>query len=385
MNPLRAEYFPKLQSKAYLNHAAVSPLNCRAETAMTEFLGLVAKSGVLSWGRGNEARIRLREKLGRLIGTEAAHIGLVGNTSYGLCLVANEYPWQRGDHLVLIRGEFPGNIVPWLTAAKNFDLRIIWLDLEDVTTGSQAFLDAMALKPRLMAISWVQYQTGRVVSLADLSEIRRKYQVEICLDAIQGLGPLCMDLRKTPLDYVATGGHKWLLSPEGVGFVYIHPDRLQALKPAMVSWISQQDAASFLFNGAGFVDYEQPLKPETYRYEMATMNSSGFVAMEASIDIFLELGAEAVHQRVHNNARRCSEGLENLGLSPAHGGDHAGIVSVALPNDTLVRYAEAFKNSDVSVATPDGHLRAAPHFYNDHQEIDFFLETFARLLKGKFP
>ena len=41
------------------------------------------------------------------------------------------------------------------------------------------------------------------------------------VDAIQGLGPLTIDVARTPIDFLCADGHKWLLGPEGAGFLYV--------------------------------------------------------------------------------------------------------------------------------------------------------------------
>ena len=130
--------------------------------------------------------------------------------------IAEEYPWEKGDRIVLIKGEFPTNVVPWLNAAKRNDVAVDWVELEDVLEESPAFKAAVTAKTRLLAVSWVQFQTGKITPLAHLSHLRAKYNLHICVDAIQGLGPLRMNLAETPLDFVVTGGHKWLMSPAQV-------------------------------------------------------------------------------------------------------------------------------------------------------------------------
>jgi len=380
----KAELFPHLTYRAYLNHAGIWPLNLRAETAMTRLMRGFATKGARAWSDGNDCRVRLREKLARLIGAEPDQIGLTSNTSHGILLVANEYPWRHGDRLVLFRGEFPGNVVPWLIAAERHDLEIIWLDLEDLAKRNQRFRDAMALRPRLMAISWVQFQTGWTQSLEELARLRKQYGFHICLDAIQGLGPLRMDLAKTPMDFVVCGGHKWLMAPEGTAFIYIHPERMAELEPLWVGWTSQEDPFAFLFKGAGHVDYNKPIRREASRVEMATMNSIGYAGMEASLDLFFEIGLDQVSQTIRTLADLCRTGLRALGLNPISDQAEAGIVSVFMADgEKLKRVAAGLDAASVMIATPDGHLRAAPHFYNDPQDISLFLTLLEEQLKAE--
>ncbi|MDJ0840477.1 MAG: aminotransferase class V-fold PLP-dependent enzyme [Acidobacteriota bacterium] len=378
----RKTYFPNLQYKAYLNHAAISPLNIEAQKAVSGMADRYAGEGVKAWTRGSAARDRLRVKLAQLTGCNATDIGLVSNTTHGLNLVALEYPWRSGDRLVLFRNEFPGNIIPWLIAAKRFDLKVLWLDLDDLIQETRTFKQAMNEKPRLLAVSWVQYQNGRTLDLAELSALRGRFDLEVCVDAIQGLGPLTLDLSSTPLDYLVCGGHKWLLSLEGTGFIYVHPERIGSMIPMVAGWLSLEDPVSFLFDGSGCVDYEKPIRADAERFEPATMNQIGFAAMEASIGIFLKEDPKVVSERCLALAARCREGLRAMGIEPADGGHGAGIVSFPMDAASLKETVSALDKVGISTATPDGHLRAAPHFYNTEEEIDYYLKTLKNILAG---
>lgn len=376
----RALYFNHLETDVYLNHAAISPLNARALTAMQDLAAHYARKGVNAWTAGNAARDQLRQRLGAMIGCGAEQIGLISNTSHGINLIAHEFPWRSGDRLVLVRDEFPTNILPWTTVAAQRGLDVVWLDLDDVLQESQAFTQAMERQPRLFAVSWVQYQTGCALDLEWLANLRTRYGVRVCVDGIQGLGPLCADMQQHPVDYLVCGGHKWLLGPEGAGFLYVHPDAMAELEPRIVGWLSQEDPVSFLFEGAGHVDYEKPMQASPHRYEMGTMNQIGFAALNQSIGIFLEVGPEEVARRIQHNANRIRSGLKDLGITPADGGRGAGIVSFPLGAGRLKAVTKTLAERDISVATPDGYLRAAPHFYNTDAEIDRYLSALADVL-----
>ncbi len=380
---LKQELFPHLEYQTYINHAAMSPLSTRAMTAMEHLMGRFARLGVSAWKEGGACRARVREKLAQLIGADAGDIGLIQNTSHGILVVANEYPWREGDRILLFRGEFPGNVMPWLATAARRRLEVIWLDLDDLHTRNEAFQQAMARRPRLMAISWVQYQTGLTQSLAFLSRLRAEHGIHICLDAIQGLGPLVMNLRHTPLDFVVCGGHKWLMSPEGTGFLFIHPEHVPAMDPLLVSWLSQEDPVSFLFKGDGYVDYAKPFRSETERVEMATMNNIGIAGMETGIDLLLEVGPEKVQDSVLALAHRCRQGLKALGVKTEDTRAYAGNVSFKLPPDRLKIYFRELEDAGILVSTPDGRLRVSAHFYNDEGDIDRFLDKIASLRRGQ--
>lgn len=376
----RAQYYPQLETKIYLNHAAVSPLNDPAQKAMKALIDRYVTAGSKAWTEGFQYREQARKNIAALINAAPEDIGLTQNTSTGLMMIAQEFPWEKGDRLVLVKGEFPGNVSPWLVAAQGFELEVDWLSPEDIANQTQAFHTVMAKGPKLLAISWVQYQTGFTQSLVQLSKLRETYGIQICVDGIQGIGALVMDLEKTPLDYVVCGGHKWLLGPEGTGFVYVHPDRMASLQPKLVSWLSQEDPISFLFKGSGWVDYQKPYRKNADRIEMASMSNVLYAGMAASTGIFGEVGKEKVASRITELATFARELLNKKGIP--HASDHAlaGIVSIPMSDERLAACIDAFEKADISIASPDGHLRIAPHFYNQEKEIEAAVTLLARLL-----
>ncbi len=375
----KTELFPNLEYKAYINHASISPLNIRASAAMNALMDRFARVGLNAWKEGAACRKRVREKIGKLIGCSGYHIGLTQNTSHGLVLVANEFPWREGDSLVLLEGEFPGNVAPWLAAARRHSLRVIWLKPLDLLQETAAFKAAMAQKPRLMAVSWVQYQTGYVTPLSLLSRLRDDFNIKICADVIQGLGPLTMNLEDTPLDFVVSGGHKWLLSPEGTGFVYIHPKIMKTMEPALVSWLSQEDPVSFLTRGGGFVDYQKPFRADAQRVEMGTMNNFGYAGMEASLDLYHEVGPAEVSRLILERAGQCRDGLQSLGVETVGKSPYSGNVSFKLKSEALVEAARYLDDKGIGVSTPDGHLRVSAHFFNSEKDIQLYLDEIRNL------
>ena len=49
-----------------------------------------------------------------MIGAHTDEIALIPNTTTGIHLVAEGFPWQAGDNLVTLSNEFPSNLYPWM-------------------------------------------------------------------------------------------------------------------------------------------------------------------------------------------------------------------------------------------------------------------------------
>ncbi|CAM2008644.1 aminotransferase class V-fold PLP-dependent enzyme [Acanthopleuribacter pedis] len=379
----RQTYFPNLRYRGYFNHAAISPLAAPVQAAMTAMIQTYAEHGMRGWTQGNHHRAAVRGHLSQMLGCAVGDIGLVANTTHAITAVAQEFPWQAGDGLVLIRGEFPANILAWLQAARDHHLEVFWLSLQDLADESPAFHKVMARRPKLMAVSWVQYQTGWTQDLAQLSSLRERFGLAVCVDAIQGLAALRLNLEQTPLDFVASGAHKWLLSPEGCGYLYVNPDWQAKLRPRLAGWLSQERPVDFLFEGGGHVDYQRAYRAEPTRYEWGTMSPYPYAGMDAALQMLLTVGLDKVATRIQDLARYTREQLAARAFPVLTDHCDAGIVSFPLAASALKSCVQTMDRAGFAVATPDGYLRIAPHFYNERAEIDALLEALTGWREGR--
>src|SRR5207237_7974738 len=106
--------FGPFDGKVWLNCAHQGALPRVAAEEAREAITWEVRPFELTAERFAEVPARLRRALGRLIGAPAAEIILGNSASYGLHLIANGFPWREGDEVLLVRGDFPSVLLPWL-------------------------------------------------------------------------------------------------------------------------------------------------------------------------------------------------------------------------------------------------------------------------------
>ncbi len=190
------------------------------------------------------------------------------------------------------------------------------------------------------------------------------------VDAIQGLGVLPLDVRRTPIDFLAADGHKWLLGPEGAGLFYIRRELLDLLYPVGIGWNSVVGANDF-----SRIDFR--LKPHAGRWESGTLNVGGITALGASLELLLGVGIAALEARVLELTDELCAKAQRLGVtlfSSRKPSEKSGIVSLVVPGDVreLVRRC---RERGIVVNQRAGRLRVSPHGYNTSEEIDRLVET----------
>ena len=186
----------------YLDHAAVAPLSLPAREALGRYAVDQTENGITNSGRWSEEIERVRDCAARFIGASAEEVAFVKNTTEGLGLVAEGFAWRDGDNVVSVAGEFPSNVYPWMNLAS----RGVTLRRVSSPAGLVAIDDLRAAvddRTRMITVSYVGYADGFRNDLDALGELCREKGVLLCVDAIQGLGVLPLDVSKTPVDFLA--------------------------------------------------------------------------------------------------------------------------------------------------------------------------------------
>lgn len=357
---------PIVQRWAYLDHAAVSPLPGPTADRLAAWTQEAATSGDVHWLEWAREVESLRTLVAGMIGATTEEIALVSNTTHGVNLVAEGYPWQPGDNVVIPADEFPTNQYPWLNlAARGVETRRVPVDNGRLDLARLAA--ACDARTRIVSVSWVSYSSGWRNEVAQLAQVAHDRGALLFLDAIQGLGVFPLDVRAAGVDFLAADGHKWMLGPEGAGVFYCRREHLARLRPIGVGWNSVVGAADFN-------RVELAVKETAARYEGGSQNMVGLLALKASLELLVGLGFPAIAQRVvevtDGACRRLAEELGAVIRTPREPGHESGIVSFELPGRDPMALRRQCLAQNVVLSCRAGRLRLAAHAYNNEEDIE---------------
>lgn len=378
VDALRAREFPWASAgeAIFVNHASTGPLPRRTLEATAEFNQIRGAPHRMSDALQFDTLAHSRELIARLIGAQPREVALATNTTYGINLAAFSLPLGAGDVVLTPDAEFPANMYPWMEAARRrgFEHRRIPAPGGVIDTESiLAALDSPGV--RALAVSWVGFASGACVDLKVLGDACRDRGVYFVVDAIQGLGPLTVDLSTMHVDIFACGAQKWLLSPWGSGFVYVRDALVRELEPHDVSWLAVKCSDDF----TRLLDYDLTWRDDARRFEFITLPFQDFAGMNASLELLHELGPAAVSAHIVGLADHIVEwvaGRDDQALfTPAERSRRGGIVSVRPrdPQATSVR----LRAVGVMHSLREGAIRLSPHAYNTIAEVDRVLEVIA--------
>ncbi|MGC4007356.1 MAG: aminotransferase class V-fold PLP-dependent enzyme [Pirellulales bacterium] len=362
---------PVVGHRAYFDHAAVSPLPRPTVDAITRWLEQSSTTGCEFWPNWAREVEATRREVAGLLNAQPAEIAFTANTTSGISLIAEAWPWREGDNVVLPADEYPANQYPWINLhARGVEVRRIpmparKLDLESLFAACDD-------RTRIVALSWVGFLNGWRTDVAQAAEMAHVRGAALLVDAIQGVGALPFDVRASNVDFVASNGQKWLLGPESSGYLYIRRDRLEELRPLGVG-------AHSVTQGNEYTRIETNWHPSAMRFEGGAWNMPGLLGLGQSVKLLRALDVAAIGERILNYTDELVARLRSLGAIVhtlrERRESNSGIVMFSLPDQDPLKVRQRCVDRGIILSVRAGKLRVSPHGYNDDDELDRIIEA----------
>jgi selenocysteine lyase/cysteine desulfurase len=372
MTPELRALFPITERYTYLNHAAVSPLPATTMQAVETQLRDVHKNGSAGFRNWLAVKEEARRLLASLLGARPEQVAFMRNTSDALSSVANGLTWRANDNIVTFSREFPSNIYPWLRIRDAFGVEVRMCEERNGRIDLSELESMIDSNTRVVAVSHVQYASGFRIDLQRLGRLVRQRDALFVVDVIQALGVIPTDVEAEFIDVAAGAGHKWLMAPEGVGFLFLSDRARERIQPTLVGWISVP-------NPEDYFNFEQGWNRGALAWETGTGPASLLYGFKASLELISSHGVQEIAAYLEELTDYLCEGLK---------GKHYEVVSSRSPAEksqiVCIRNLDGIPamaiyhqlNAKNIITAPRGdRLRIAPHFYNTGVEVDALIKA----------
>ncbi len=367
-----AEDFGPFGGKVWLNCAHQGAIPRVAARAAEEAIQWKVAPFHLTTDRFGEVPRRLRTALGRLIEAPADDVILANSASYGLHLIANGLAWRDGDEVLLMKGDFPSCILPWL-GLESRGVRVRFIEPRERVIQPDELEAAITPATRLLCVTWVHSLSGYAADLQGLGAVCRARGVMFVANCSQAIGARPLNVSDVPVDAITSVGFKWLCGPYGTGFCWIRPDIRETLEYNQAYWLSMQTA-----DDLGKENAVPALRTDlgARKYDVfGTANFFNYKPWTASIEYILDKGVENIRDHDQMLVSRFIAGLDRDAfelLSPEEEGERRStLVFIShRQRDRNQAVYEALRENGVYVAYRAGSLRVAPHLFNTESDID---------------
>lgn len=363
--------FSAMDGKTWLNTAHQGAMPIAAATEANEAVRWKTNPFELTQERFDGIPSRLRQALGRLVGIKAEEIILANSASYGLNLIAQGFPWKPGDEVIIVAGDFPSNILPWLAAERRFGICVRLIKPVHHVLSPDELKAAITSRTKLLCVSWVHSFSGCVSDIEALGAHCRQEGIVFVLNASQGLGARPINLSDSSVDALTCVGFKWLCGPYGTGFSWFGPQLLRKLQPVKAYWLAALTAD----------DLGRPQAP-VLRDDLGaraldifgTANFFNFLPFAAAVEFLEEIGLEAIAAHDQGLVDEFIDGLDLRSfqvLSPRERGPGRSTLVVFSHRESSRNATIHAKLSriGVQIAVRAGALRLSPHLYNSSADI----------------
>ncbi len=357
--PALREQFPVLRHLAYLNAGTDGPLPRAAVQAAARELRRESREGRAGrhFERRGELNRSLRAAYASLVGCAAEDLALTTCTSEGLAVVLAGLRLGRGEEILTSDEEHPG-LLGALAAER---------ELRGVTVRTAPWSElpgAVGPRTRLVAVSHVSWQTGRLAPAAELADTG----VPVLLDGAQGVGAVPTDVHALRCAAYAGAGQKWLCGPDGSGLLYVTPELRERLTVARRGYANLADP------GAGL---DAGLHADARRFDTLSLGAELVACALGAFQVLERAGWARVLERARLLAAELAERLAAQGREVV-ARHHGTLVTFASPDPPAERQRLAAQGVVLRDIPGRPWLRASVGAWNDEGDLARLLDALER-------
>ena len=231
-----------------------------------------------------------RTKIQKFIGAESSkEIVFVRGATEAVNLVANSYVnplLSEGDNIIISHMEHHANIVPWQLIAKqkNIDIKVIPINEkgELVITELDNLIDKQT---KFISLNHVSNSPGTVNPVEELIQKAHQNNIRIMIDGAQAVQHMKVNVTDLDVDFYCFSGHK-MYGPTGIGILYGKKEILDKMEP---------------YQGGGdmikSVTFEKTIYNDVpHIFEAGTPNIVGAIGLGKAIDFIEKTTLEKIEE-----------------------------------------------------------------------------------------
>jgi isopenicillin-N epimerase len=180
-----------------------------------------------------------RDQLARFVGAEPDDVAFVNNATTAINAVVRSIELASGDEILTTDHEYNATRNVLDVCAARVGGRVVTAELPFPVDNELEVIDAILAgvtgRTRLVVVDHVTSQTALVLPVAPIARELCRRGIDLLVDGAHAPGQLDLHVAQVGATYYVGNCHKWLCAPKGVGFLWVHPDRRERVRPAVIS------------------------------------------------------------------------------------------------------------------------------------------------------
>ncbi len=302
----------------FLNHGSFGACPIPVWEVYTAWQRQLERQPVEFFSRHSALMASARTSLSAYLNVDPADLSYVVNATSGINVIARSFPLAPGDEILTTSLEYGALDYTWEHLCQRFGATYVKAQVDLPFTTHEAIVEALWSKvtPRTKAIfmSHITSGTSVILPVEEICRRAREAGILTIVDGAHAPGQIPLDLTAMGVDIYSGNCHKWLCTPKGSAFLYVHPDQQEWIESLTISWGWGPDN-TFL----------------TRNEQQGTRDISAFLAVPRGIEFqrqhHWELVREACHERLVAFRERQSA---RTGIAPLVPNDRSWFSQMAL-------------------------------------------------------
>lgn len=180
-----------------------------------------------------------RSRLAGFLGAHPENLVFVSSATAGVNAVVRSFPFRAGDQILTTDHVYNAcrNVLEYVSLRTEAEVVVVPVPfpLFDRSQVVEPVLAAVTDRTRFALIDHVTSATGLVLPVEELVPQLEAHGVAVMIDGAHGPGMIPLQLERLGASFYTGNNHKWLSSPKGSGFLWVHPDMVDQLVPPVLS------------------------------------------------------------------------------------------------------------------------------------------------------
>jgi selenocysteine lyase/cysteine desulfurase len=313
-----------------------------------------------------------RARFAKLLGADAESIAHSTSVSELVSHVCNGMELKAQDEILLMQGDYPSMVLPWMVAAESKGLRLNFLEPGDFSDPAR-FAAKLTGRTRFAGCSHVMFNTGMTLPIAELGREARKAGVLFLSDVSQSFGAMQISPEIVAnVDILVGVAYKWLLGPFGSAFGYFSPRALQEVRRTHASWLQSPTAQ----DTANLLNYTTDCLPGARKFDRGELPTFLIhAALEGGLQTMIDAGLDRVERHNRGLAEMFLASLPQ-GFEPVVPKDKCTpIVCVRPSREDAVALKKRLAQANIDVSVREGQVRLSFHMFNTREQVEKLLRV----------
>lgn len=290
-----------------------------------------------------------------------------------LSLITEGIDYSESDNIVTVDHCWIGARYAW--QKKQADgLEVRFVEPVNGAVTAEMIIEACDKNTKVISINYLESTTGYRIDIDRLGMYCKSQDIIFCVDAVQAIGVLNIDVRKSNIDFMVGNDYKWMMNYCGTGIAYIRPEIRRLVKHWGAGWLSDTDR--FNINKPRL-----DIRDDAGRFEIGHLNISGIYGLGLVAKQNLIIGMNNIETYVLGLADYFKRKVEEnplIKLKYDFAADLssplvlASVTPAANISDMLLKHEKIALSGFYPNANGEIDLRFAFHYYNNTSDIDRF-------------